>query len=123
MTLFAVFILIFFLTARVSHFVVDDSLTAPIRDRFSLLADKGVQWDAVTNKPKNRTLSNRFFGFLTNVTDCVNCASVWAAAFFTWVVYASDFVNAKFIVWAALAAGASYLTGVVADWRYHKQQS
>lgn len=118
---FATFLLTLGLTARLSHFVVDDTLTLPVRNYLARQAVHNVIWNASTHQHDGRTAKVRVFEFLSALTDCVNCTSVWVATAVTTAAVQTTDLTLSWFYFAAWVASLSYLTGIAADWRYAKQ--
>jgi hypothetical protein len=90
------FLLILGLTARVSRLVVADLIMHPVR---AWLYDLGQDGSKVG-------------GFLSDLSSCVACTSVWVGAAATYVGY--NWGDSPWFWAPALAASVSYLT-IIAD--------
>ncbi len=123
------------LIARLTRFLVDDTLTQNMRHKVFTLSQPGG--DFVTEQANPQTgaprvqawherptkLKHKLYSFLHKILDCAWCCSVWVAA--EVVSVAAYCVNAGGAAltaywWVAAAGTASLATGVLTTWLYSK---
>lgn len=108
------FLLTLGLVARVSHLVVDDLITKPLRDRLRNAAYDVKHYDTETS---TWSPAARVKQWLSDLTDCIHCTSVWVGSAGAAVLY-SDLADNRAYLIVATAATLSYLTGLIATLRY-----
>lgn len=111
---FATFLIALGLTARLTHFVVDDSLTQPLRTKLHTFS----YTDDGTGVP---TVFQKIGRWFVELIQCVHCTSVWIAAATTTAAVQMTDLTLKPFYFVAWAATLSYLTGLLATWRYAKE--
>lgn len=129
-------VLTFGLVARLTRFVVDDTLTNPLRQKVQALSQPGgtfrtTETDPLSKRPTTqawvqepKTLKHKLFDFLAKVLDCGWCCSVWvSAATLPSLHLASNLGGAWMTVyWYVAAAGTASLgAGLVQTWIYSKE--
>lgn len=112
----SLFLLALGLALRVTRFVVDDSLTEPIRMRLLRLGAGTFDKDTFEMR---RTRRNKFFHWFYQLTDCPWCFGVWAAGFSFWFAYLWG--DQKWFIFTAAALSASWLIGFASMYAYKVQ--